>query len=138
LPCRDCTCAGCGITLSISPARAILLPGNAISRITVTAKTAFHLSPALSFLILGFSSCEGYSMAAAPHPLVLRSRDVLARGDIKAAEEAAEERLKTAGRDINALELRSLIQQRRGQFGQAARTLDTVIGIDRRADWAFN
>jgi Tfp pilus assembly protein PilF len=39
---------------------------------------------------------------------------------------------------VNALELRALIQQRRGQFGQAARTLDTVIGIDRRADWAFN
>jgi Tfp pilus assembly protein PilF len=77
-------------------------------------------------------------MAVAPHPLVLRSRDALARGDLKAAEEAAEERLKTAGRDINALELRALIQQRRGQFGQAARTLDTVIGIDRRADWAFN
>jgi Tfp pilus assembly protein PilF len=77
-------------------------------------------------------------MPAAPHPLVLRSRDALARGDLKAAEAAAEERLKTAGRDIHALELRALIQQRRGQFGQAARTLDTVIGIDRRADWAFN
>jgi Tfp pilus assembly protein PilF len=77
-------------------------------------------------------------MHAAPHPLVLRGRDALARGDLRAAEAAAEERLKTAGRDVNALELRALVQQRRGQFGQAARTLDTVIGIDRRADWAFN
>ena len=77
-------------------------------------------------------------MAAAPHPLVLRcSRSSGARRH-QAAEEAAEERLKTAGRDINALELRSQIQQHRGQFGQAARTLDTVIGIDRRADWAYN
>jgi Tfp pilus assembly protein PilF len=77
-------------------------------------------------------------MPAAPHPLVLRARDALARGDLRAAEAAAEERLKTAGRDVNALEMRALIQQRRGQFGQAAKTLDTVIGIDRRADWAFN
>jgi Tfp pilus assembly protein PilF len=57
---------------------------------------------------------------------------------MRAVEAAAEERLKTAGRDINALELRFIVQQRRGQFGQAARTLDTVIGIDQRADWAYN
>jgi Tfp pilus assembly protein PilF len=62
----------------------------------------------------------------------------LARGDLRAVEAAADERLKTAGRDVNALELRSIVQQRRGQFGQAARTLDTVIGIDPRADWAYN
>ncbi|HEY0341357.1 MAG TPA: tetratricopeptide repeat protein, partial [Steroidobacteraceae bacterium] len=49
-----------------------------------------------------------------------------------------EERLKTAGRDINALEVRYLIQKHRGQFGEAARTLDTVIGINSRADWAYN
>jgi Tfp pilus assembly protein PilF len=77
-------------------------------------------------------------MPAAPHPLVLRGREALQRGDMRAVEAAAEERLKTAGRDINALELRFIVQQRRGQFGQAARTLDTVIGIDQRADWAYN
>lgn len=57
---------------------------------------------------------------------------------MRAVEAAAEERLKTAGRDVNALELRFIVQQRRGQFGQAARTLDAVIGIDHRADWAYN
>jgi Tfp pilus assembly protein PilF len=57
---------------------------------------------------------------------------------MRAVEAAAEERLKTAGRDVNALELRFIVQQRRGQFGQAARTLDAVIGIDQRADWAYN
>jgi len=57
---------------------------------------------------------------------------------MRAVEAAAEERLKTAGRDVNALELRFIVQQKRGQFGQAARTLDTVIGIDPRADWAYN
>jgi Tfp pilus assembly protein PilF len=77
-------------------------------------------------------------MPAAPHPLVLRGREALQRGDMRAVEAAAEERLKTAGRDVNALELRFIVQQKRGQFGQAARTLDTVIGIDPRADWAYN
>jgi Tfp pilus assembly protein PilF len=77
-------------------------------------------------------------MPAAPHPLVLRGREALQRGDMRAVEAAAEERLKTAGRDVNALELRFIVQQRRGQYGQAARTLDAVIGIDHRADWAYN
>jgi Tfp pilus assembly protein PilF len=81
---------------------------------------------------------EEQFMPAAPHPLVLRGRDALTRGDMRAVEAAAEERLKTAGRDVNALELRFIVQQRRGQFGQAARTLDTVIGIDPSADWAYN
>jgi Tfp pilus assembly protein PilF len=62
----------------------------------------------------------------------------LARGDLRAVEAAAEERLKTAGRDTNALEMRFIVQQHRGQLGQAARTLDTVIGIDPKADWAYN
>ena len=69
-------------------------------------------------------------MSDAVHPLVLRARDALARSEIKSAELAVEERLKTAGRDINALEVRFLIQKHRGQLGEAARTLDTVIGIN--------
>jgi len=77
-------------------------------------------------------------MAESAHPLVLRAREALARSEIKSAENAVEERLKTAGRDINALEVRYLIQRQRGQLGEAARTLDTVIGINARADWAYN
>jgi tetratricopeptide (TPR) repeat protein len=77
-------------------------------------------------------------MSESAHPLVQRARDALARSEIKSAELAVEERLKTAGRDINALEVRYLIQKHRGQFGEAARTLDTVIGINSRADWAYN
>ena len=77
-------------------------------------------------------------MPATLHPLVIKAREALERGDMRAVEAAAEERLKTAGRDVNALELRCIVQQRRGQFGQAARTLDTVIGIDPHADWAYN
>jgi Tfp pilus assembly protein PilF len=77
-------------------------------------------------------------MAENVHPLVLRAREALARSEIKSAEQAVEERLKTAGRDINALEVRFQIQKHRGQLGEAARTLDTVIGINSRADWAYN
>jgi len=77
-------------------------------------------------------------MAESAHPLVLRAREALARSELKTAETAVEERLKMAGRDINALEVRYLIQKQRGQLGEAARTLDTVIGINSRADWAHN
>jgi len=77
-------------------------------------------------------------MAESVHPLVLRAREAFARSEIKSAEQAVEERLKTAGRDINALEVRYQIQKHRGQLGEAARTLDAVIGINSRADWAHN
>ncbi len=77
-------------------------------------------------------------MAESAHPLVLRAREAFARSEFKTAEQAVEERLRMAGRDINALEVRYLIQKHRGQLGEAARTLDTVIGINARADWAHN
>src|ERR1700757_2850631 len=77
-------------------------------------------------------------MAESAPPLVLRAREALARSELRSAELAVEERLKTAGRDINALHVRYLIQKHRGQLGEAARTLDTVIGINSRADWAYN
>jgi tetratricopeptide (TPR) repeat protein len=76
-------------------------------------------------------------MADSAHPLVLRAREAFARSEIKTAEQAVEERLRTAGRDINALEMRYRIQKHRGQLGEAARTLNTVIGINARADWAY-
>ncbi len=75
-------------------------------------------------------------MADSAHPLVLRAREAFARSEIKTAEQAVEERLRTAGRDINALEVRYRIQKHRGQVGEAARTLGTVIAINSRADWA--
>ena len=77
-------------------------------------------------------------MAETAHPLVVRAREAFARSEIKSAENAVEERLRMAGRDINALEMRYLIQKARGQLGEAARTLDSVIGINSRADWAHN
>jgi Flp pilus assembly protein TadD len=87
---------------------------------------------------IGCRTVKAFDMAESAHPLVLRAREALARSEIKSAENAVEERLKTAGRDINALEVRYQIQRHRGQLGEAARTLDTVIGINARADWAYN
>jgi tetratricopeptide (TPR) repeat protein len=71
-------------------------------------------------------------------PLVLRGREALNRGDIAAASAAAEERLRADARDTDALELRYLVQQQRGDLTNAAETLQTVIGLDSTADWAFN
>src|ERR1700761_6858904 len=77
-------------------------------------------------------------MAESAHPLVIKAREAFARSEVKTAKLAIDERLKLAGCDINALEVRYLIQKHRGQLGEAARTLDTVIGINSRADWAYN
>lgn len=72
------------------------------------------------------------------HPLVLRGRDALNRGDFAAASAAAEERLRADARDTDALELRYLVLQQKGDIAKAAETLRSVIQIDRTADWAFN
>jgi Flp pilus assembly protein TadD len=55
-----------------------------------------------------------------------------------AASAAAEERLRTDPHDTDALELRYLAQQQRGDIGKAVETLQAVIAIDDTADWAFN
>ena len=75
-------------------------------------------------------------MASSPDSLVVHGRDALASGDLRRAEAAADERLRSAGDDVQAFELRYLIQQRRGQIGAAVQTLQTVLGIDPGADWA--
>ena len=77
-------------------------------------------------------------MTRTPHPLVQRGREALARNDLAAASSAAEERLRTDARDVEALEIRYLIHARRGDLAKAAETLQAVIGIAPQADWAFN
>jgi Tfp pilus assembly protein PilF len=74
----------------------------------------------------------------ATHPVIARGREALARGDLHGAETAAAERLKAAARDVDALELRYLVQKARGQAPEAVQTLDAVIGADPRIDWAYN
>jgi tetratricopeptide (TPR) repeat protein len=78
-------------------------------------------------------------MPASPtHSLILRGRAAFERGDLASAAEAAEERLAAAARDIDALELRYLVQKRRGQALEAVQTLDAVIGADPHTEWAYN
>ena len=77
-------------------------------------------------------------MPSLPHALILRGREAFERGDLRTAAAAAEERLKAAARDIDALELRYLVQKRHRQTIEAVQTLDAVIGIDPHIEWAYN
>src|SRR4029453_15974497 len=77
-------------------------------------------------------------MTDAPHPSVVRGREALARGDLRAAVAAADERLRSNARDTQALEIRFLAQQRMGETARAMQTLQSVLETDPRADWAYN
>jgi Flp pilus assembly protein TadD len=78
-------------------------------------------------------------MTSAPvHPTLLRARDAFARGEIAAARNGAEARLKEDPRDVHALELRYRCQHRDGELTQAMVTLDTIIRLDAHAAWAYN
>jgi tetratricopeptide (TPR) repeat protein len=72
------------------------------------------------------------------HQLVVRGREAFARGDLAVAAAAADERLRAAAGDLEALELRFLVQKGRGQAVDAVRTLDTVLGVDPSIEWAYN
>jgi Tfp pilus assembly protein PilF len=71
-------------------------------------------------------------------PPVERGREALARGDLSAAQAAADERLAANARDLGALELRYRLQKKRGQAAEAVQTLDAVLDADPRAEWAYN
>jgi Tfp pilus assembly protein PilF len=75
---------------------------------------------------------------ATPHPVIQRGREAFARGELTAAERAAQERLNTEPRDTQALELRFLVYKRRGQAREAVQVLDAVIAADPRIEWAYN
>jgi tetratricopeptide (TPR) repeat protein len=77
-------------------------------------------------------------MSASSHPLVLQARAAFERGDVATAAAAAESLLKLDARDLQALQLRYLVQHRRGDLKGAVETLQSVIAIDPRADWAYN
>ena len=76
--------------------------------------------------------------ANAPHALIVSGREALERGDLAAAEGAAAQRLAVAAGDLDALELRYLVQKRRGQAAEAVKTLDAVIGVAPRSEWPYN
>lgn len=77
-------------------------------------------------------------MSSSTHPLVIRGREALQRGDVPGAAAAAEAVLTTDARCVDALELRYLIQHRDGKVAQAIETLRAVITIDAGVDWAYN
>jgi Tfp pilus assembly protein PilF len=74
----------------------------------------------------------------APDPLIIRGREAFGRGDLEAAGAAATQRLRSAPADLDALELRYLVQKQRGQVAEAVKTLDAAIGADPRAEWPYN
>lgn len=73
-----------------------------------------------------------------PHSLIARGREAFARGDLRGAEAAAAERLATLATDVDALELRFLVQKQRGSAVEAVKTLDAVLGANPRTEWAYN
>ena len=77
-------------------------------------------------------------MTAGPHPLVARGRAALHAGDLAATSAAAEERLRANPHDTDALELRYLVHQQRGETDKAVQTLQAAIAIEPPPDWAFN
>ncbi|WP_269713767.1 tetratricopeptide repeat-containing sulfotransferase family protein [Caulobacter sp. NIBR2454] len=77
-------------------------------------------------------------MSPTSNLLVQQGREAIGRGDLAGAERAAETRLMTDPRDIDALEIRRLIQERRGDINGAVATLRQIIGIAPDADWAHD
>ena len=77
-------------------------------------------------------------MTAGPHPLVARGRAALQAGDLAATSAAADERLRVQPNDTDALELRYLVHQQRGETDRAVQTLQATIATEPPPDWAFN
>ena len=77
-------------------------------------------------------------MSPAANPLVQQGREAIGRGDLAGAERAAETRLMTDPRDVDALEIRRLVQEGRGEIDAAAATLRQIIALAPDADWAHD
>ena len=77
-------------------------------------------------------------MNDSPHPLVAQGRAALERGDLAATSTAAEARLRAAPADTDALELRYLVHQQRGEIEKAVQALQAAIATNPPPDWAFN
>ncbi|MDG2523540.1 sulfotransferase [Caulobacter segnis] len=77
-------------------------------------------------------------MSPAANPLIQQGRDAIGRGDLASAERAAETRLMTDPRDVDALEIRRLVQEGRGDIDGAVATLRQIITLAPDADWAHD
>ena len=71
---------------------------------------------------------------AAPHPLVIRGRQAFQAGDVGAALSLGEMRLKEAPDDLQALELKAVVLQRRGDLKGAEAAYRHALAIDPLCD----
>lgn len=77
-------------------------------------------------------------MSASPHPLVLRGRQAFQARDFTAALSLCGMRLKEAPGDLDALELKAVIQQSRGDLRGAEETMRQALAIDPASAWAVH
>ena len=75
---------------------------------------------------------------AEPHPLVLRGRQAFEKGDIEAALILAAARLKDAGDDGDALQLKAFAARAAGDVETAEETLRQAIALEPASQWARN
>ncbi len=77
-------------------------------------------------------------MSASPHPLVLRGRQAFQARDFTAALSLCGMRLKEAPGDLDALELKAVIQQSRGDLKGAEETMRQALALDPASPWAVH
>lgn len=77
-------------------------------------------------------------MSASPHPLVLRGRQAFQARDFTAALSLCGMRLKEAPGDLDALELKAVIQQSRGDLKGAEETMRQALALDPASAWAVH
>ena len=77
-------------------------------------------------------------MSASPHPLVLRGRQAFQARDFTAALSLCGMRLKEAPGDLDALELKAVIQQSRGDLKGAEDTMRQALSLDPASAWAVH
>ncbi|WP_031235646.1 tetratricopeptide repeat-containing sulfotransferase family protein [Asticcacaulis sp. AC402] len=77
-------------------------------------------------------------MAPSPHPLVLNGRQAFKAGDLPGAMSLCELRLHDAPTDTQALELKAVILQGRGDAAGAEAVMRRAITADPACDWALN
>jgi len=77
-------------------------------------------------------------VSASPHPLVLRGRQAFQARDFTAALSLCGMRLKEAPGDLDALELKAVIQQSRGDLKGAEETMRQALALDPASAWAVH
>lgn len=77
-------------------------------------------------------------MPPSPHPLVIKGRQAFQAGNLPGALSLSEMRLQEAANDLDAIELKAVILQRRGDLRGAEAVLRQAVAIDPACEWAAN